>query len=315
MWGAGNSEERVRLAEILNTQLRNYPDAIEKIESLRKIAQKLRPGKKVSGYARQLINKWIAEFLKIKYDPKLALKMYEEIWTSRSNVFKRLKFNELKHFVEGKGGRLITTEEEFNKMKEAPTLRMVKIAHKAEDGIHSFYMRVNNFYYLTQWCPQCIQFKCEKAMRKFMEEIFGGPFPKITLKNAYGISKAKGGSLEFDGYNARIIVNGISFTIAFEFDGLQHDIFPNFFHKTLAEFRLQEWRDTKKNLRASQYPKKTRGTILIRIKEKDGFNKNELNKIPAEITKQFKAATGIKLRIKGKLIYDIQSGKIKRLLR
>ena len=94
-----------------------------------------------------------------------------------------------------------------------------------------------------------------------------------------------------------------------------YDIFPNFFHKTLAEFRLQEWRDTKKNLRASQYPKKTRGTILIRIKEKDGFNKNELNKFPAEITKQFKDATGIKLRIKGKLIYDIQSGKIKRLLR
>jgi len=142
-----------------------------------------------------------------------------------------------------------------------------------------------------------------------MEEIFGVPFPKSTLKNAYGISKAMGGSLEFDGYNAKVTVNGITFTIAFEYDGWQHDRFPNHIHKTLAEFRLQKSRDNKKDQRA-----KDEGTILIRIKEKDDFNRYSLNKIPAEIVRQFEAATGIKLRLKGRLTYDIQSGKVNRFL-
>jgi hypothetical protein len=56
------------------------------------------------------------------------------------------------------------------------------------------------------------------------------------------------------------------------------------------------------------------GTILIRIKEKDGFNRYRLNEIPAEVVRQFEAAMGIKLNIKEKLAYDIQSGKINRFL-
>lgn len=50
-----------------------------------------------------------------------------------------------------------------------------------------------------------------------MEEIFGVSFQKSTLKNAYGISKAMDGSLEFDGYNPKVIVNSITFSIAFEY--------------------------------------------------------------------------------------------------
>jgi len=59
---------------------------------------------------------------------------------------------------------------------------------------------------------------------------------------------------------------------------------------------------------------KDEATILIRIKEYKGFNRYTLNKIPAEIVRQFEAATGIKLNIRGKLTYDIQSGKVNRYL-
>ena len=72
---------------------------------------------------------------------------------------------------------------------------------------------------------------------------------------------------------------------------------------------MQQWRDAKKNLRA-----KAEGTILIRIKESKGFDRYGLNKIPAEIIKQFEAATDLKLNIKGRLTYDIQSGKVNRFL-
>jgi len=51
--------------------------------------------------------------------------MYEEIWTSKSNIVKQLKFDDLKLYVESKGGRLITTEDEFNKMSAPPTHRIV----------------------------------------------------------------------------------------------------------------------------------------------------------------------------------------------
>ncbi len=309
-WGAGKTEIRVQLAEILNEQLKNYPNNIENIDSVRTIAKKLYLEKKTSGGTRDNIKNWIGEFLKIKYGPKLAMKIYNEIWASRSNIVNQLKYNDLALYIESKGGRLITTEEEFNKMSAPPTHRIVKIEHDAEDGqIHTFYSRVNNFFYADQWCSQCIQYKVETAVRKFMEEIFGVPFPKTTLKNAYGISKALGGSLEFDGYNAKVVVMGISFTIAFEYDGLQHDKFIKHFHKTIAEFRLRQSRDATKDMRA-----KDEGTIIIRIKESKGFDRYGLNKIPAEIVKQFEAATGIKLNIRGKLTYDIQSGKVNRYL-
>ncbi len=90
---------------------------------------------------------------------------------------------------------------------------------------------------------------------------------------------------------------------------MQHDKYIKHIHKTPAGFRLQQSRDAKKNLRA-----KDEGTILIRIKEKDDFNRYGLNKFPAEIVRQFEAATGIKLNIRGKLMYDIQSGKVNRYL-
>jgi hypothetical protein len=106
---------------------------------------------KMTGSTRQAVNKWALEFLKIKYGPKLAMKMYNEIWESRSNIVNQLKHNDLALYIESKGGRLITTEEEFNKKSAPPTHRIVKIEHDAEDGqIHTFYSRVNNFFYADQ---------------------------------------------------------------------------------------------------------------------------------------------------------------------
>ena len=74
--------------------------------------------------------------------------------------------------------------------------------------------------------------------------------------------------------------------IALEYDGIQHDRFPNFFHRNEKQFCLQIARDRVKKEFATKY-----NTILIKIKEIDGFNfeflKRNFNAVRKEILYQF----------------------------
>ena len=92
--------------------------------------------------------------------------------------------------------------------------------------------------------------------------------------------------LKFDGYNESVIVNDKKFKVACEYDGIQHDKYPNYFHTSLEEFEYAQKNDKMKIKHA-----KSNKTILIRIKEIQGFDKicfeKNPNKVIKEIINQF----------------------------
>jgi hypothetical protein len=79
------------------------------------------------------------------------------------------------------------------------------------------------------WCPKCSAFKTERLCREILEQKLGYEFKK-TKFHYYGQQ------LEFDGLNDE-------HSIAFEFHGYQHYIYPNTFYKTIEAFNAQLKRD------------------------------------------------------------------------
>lgn len=93
--------------------------------------------------------------------------------------------------------------------------------------------------------------KGEELCCKLMEEITGKSFRKIRpifLRNP-----KTGYNLELDGYNEEL-------KIAIEYNGLQHYLWPNVFHKTEQEFRDLVWRDQFKREKCD-----TNGIYLITV--------------------------------------------------
>ena len=85
--------------------------------------------------------------------------------------------------------------------------------------------------------PPKVSLEREKATRAAFEKITGEPFTKVRprwLRNP-----ASGRNLELDGYNENL-------KIAFEHQGIQHDQFPNVWHRTRQEFEEQRARDALK---------------------------------------------------------------------
>ena len=205
-----------------------------------------------------------------------------------------------------KGGSLVTRKFEFERMKVKPSHRFVVI--KCEKN-HSWRINILHLLYHDRWCPYCNIHKCQKFLRSISENLFKVKFPiEVSLRKAYGINQEviekkinyqgedfffniNVGMLRFDIYNEELRYlkrNGKenSFKIALEYDGIHHDKFPNYFHKTKEQFCLQKARDYVKD----EYAKKFR-TILIRIKRSEGFDINRLAKnldsVQKEILKQF----------------------------
>lgn len=172
-------------------------------------------------------------------------------------------------------------------MIESPTKRYIDV--KCEKG-HLWKVRVNSILYLGVTCPMCNELKSEEIMRFYMEELFSAKFPKTTLHSAYQISGQNGGRLQFDGYNGKVIINNCKYRIAFEYDGIQHDLFPNCYHRNKKEYETQSYNDKKKRIIAQKY-----NTIIIRLKEYNGFNYKNKEDFPQEINRLFQIETGIRI--------------------
>ncbi len=255
-----NQSKEDKLFEILNkTQMKNYyPNNIFKISSLTEL-------KALIKVRRTTITNWVKQFLEIKYNLIKGEELFNKIWRSRKqSSYIAITYHYLKDFVKNRYGPLITTEEAFNSMKEIPTSRYIQIRCKRK---HDFKALVLHILYHHQWCPKCNEYFCQKILCLYMEEIFQAKFPETSLNRAFGISYHEGGKLRFDGYNGNIHIAGKILRIAFEYDGIQHDGFPNSFHKTIEEFDRQKENDKKKNKKAKQY-----STVLIKLKEINGFN-------------------------------------------
>lgn len=83
--------------------------------------------------------------------------------------------------------------------------------------------------------------KGEHHAKMVIEEIYGIPFKKIRpdwLKNP-----ETGANLELDLFSDNIIINGTKYSVAVEYCGIQHYIYPNKFFKTEQDFKNQLRRD------------------------------------------------------------------------
>ncbi len=76
--------------------------------------------------------------------------------------------------------------------------------------------------------------KGEGICRQFLQQHYRQYFPKI--RPDFLINPSTGRNLELDGYNSQL-------RIAFEYNGIQHYKYPNYFHKTENVFTQQVQRD------------------------------------------------------------------------
>lgn len=91
-------------------------------------------------------------------------------------------------------------------------------------------------------CPECAEGRYEEIYRWYFEKIFKKKFNKIKLSK---LIPYYNGQMHLDGFTiVRIAENQIK--LAFEFNGIQHDEFSNFFHKTYQDFLEQQRYDNEK---------------------------------------------------------------------
>jgi len=287
LWPTHQEKTKINKQDFLKKlkfQLKNYyPDEIGKINQRIDYAQEF-------GVDPNTITNWIMEYLKNKFLTFLkreealeyAQEIYNEIWTINLRISggrQRIDYNRIMKYVQAKHGKLITTEKEFEDMEDIISRRYVTI--KCQED-HSWPVMVTNLLYRKSWCPYCYQLKCQEYLLDYMEAIFGKKFSQITLTKAYGLKYKSGeGMLKFDGYNESILVNGKKFKVACEFDGKQHDEYPNYFHNSLEEYEYAQKNDKRKNKHAKDHK-----TILIRIKEIQGFDKKCFEKNPNKVIKE-----------------------------
>ena len=93
--------------------------------------------------------------------------------------------------------------------------------------------------------------KGEQECRDILELIFGGKFP--TKRPNFLKNPETGRNLELDCYNEEL-------KLALEYNGKQHYVYPNAFHKSKQDFMQQLRRDRYKKLRCDQ-----EGVFLITV--------------------------------------------------
>lgn len=269
-----------------------YPEKYYEIDSLNSLANKF-------GIRRETATNWARLFLLDIYDEKKAEDLYYEIWSERcirQNPDKIIQYVDAFSYVIGRGGKMITTEIEFDNSAEYPSKRMINVTC---ENNHHFLIETGSMLYRDRWCPQCQSHKTEQILRLFMEKIFRVKFPETSLFRAFKISANRGGKLRIDGYCANVYVNGKNCIIAFEYDGAQHDLYPNSYHSSMRDFLIQQRRDNlKRNIL------KDRGVVLINLKKCCGFDIDTIYKFQKEIIRQFQQFTAKNLSISADYIYD-----------
>jgi hypothetical protein len=301
LWPQGPREykvKRAKLEDLLIRYMENYPENKHLIPSLQDLSDLLK-------VERNTITDWLKKYYRQEFGLKQGNEIFKDIWTCRQGGQDvRLNYDYLKQWIRNRGGELITTRDEYNLMK-FPTQQYVEII--CNDG-HQFKPQILHLLYHNSWCPTCNERFCQRIMRLYMESIFEVPFPETSLKDAYGLSADNGGQLRWDGFNERVILNSLIFRVAFEYDGLQHDRWPNAFHRFYRQFLIQQENDQKKNYIAKDERFKT---IVIRLKKINGFNRNTIHLFQREIMKQIFNQTGIKLPYSSTLKYDPFTNSLK----
>jgi RNase P/RNase MRP subunit p29 len=178
-----------------------------------------------------------------------------------------------------------------------------------------------------QWCSICssMQGKFEDIIRKHFENIFGTPFPETYMRNLNllyskmnieldllknnkkielvgydiqsntSISEFYKGKMRFDGY-AEIFINGQMMKIVFEYNGIQHYEFPNYWFEESQE----GYKEGLEYIKRDQLKKeicKFNNIILIEFPYFVDISLEHSNKVKSYIVNEFEDKTGIKLRV------------------
>ena len=127
------------------------------------------------------------------------------------------------------GGQLVSTDEEILKECETKTTKLCSISVLCKNK-HIWTTSLDS---LSQghWCTKC-RYKSEAMAIEIMEEIMSYKFIK---KRPLWLQK-----LELDGYCE-------SLKLAIEYNGIQHSMYSDFFHKNIRNFESQKARDILKN--------------------------------------------------------------------
>jgi hypothetical protein len=86
------------------------------------------------------------------------------------------------------------------------------------------------------WCPTCASGNSERICRAIFEQMFGRPFPKA--KPAW-LTNSRGKRMELDGYCKEL-------QVAFEYHGVQHYKYINYFHREAGSLNQRQLDDEHK---------------------------------------------------------------------
>ena len=286
----------------------------------------------MAGYLQEILKNWLSIRLKLKLGSITFQKKYEEIWNFNWQEFqaKIITYDVVKKFIETRGGTLITTSFQWNRMEEYPSNRNIKI--RCSKG-HTFSLIVTSLLNKRSWCYECRELKCESIACMFMDKIFDIKFIRqANLGEIFNLPKRYSKEVICDikrSFRHRVIITRQTFDcyavvriqgtniygeilevmikLALEYDGIQHDKYVKNLHRGKIEnYYKQRCRDIAKEGTACE-----NNTIIIRIKESKGYYLSTLNDFHTEIVRQFQKLTGIKLSPMRQLIYDIRHNCIK----
>lgn len=212
-----------------------------------------------------------AKVLSEKYE-KCSKKL--DIICENNHVFKS-SFNSIKNGIwcpDCAGVKKHTIKDIINFVAEAHPHAVVlntkyinnksKLKIKCEKN-HEFSIMPKKLF-IGQWCPYCAQSRGENLCRKFFEDYFKSSFDKGYPKWLVNpLTKRK---LELDGFNDKL-------KIAFEYQGEQHYVYPNMFHKNKKQFESQRKRDQIKRDLCLQ-----NGVKLIEIYQFEKYTKEFIDK-------------------------------------
>jgi hypothetical protein len=103
---------------------------------------------------------------------------------------------------------------------------------------HKWLASINNRLSKQSNCPYCNIWNNQEELRNILKCIFKVTFDKkrFYFINIFHKDKRKRICMEFDGYNDKL-------KIAFEYNGIQHYKYPNYFHKNKLQFQKLRSKD------------------------------------------------------------------------
>lgn len=164
-------------------------------------------------------HQWKASWINVKRDG----------WCPVCSGKQKINLSVRKNFAVSYGGELLSPDSDY-------VNAFSYLVWKCKEG-HIWRSRWNTVKNQGIWCKKCSAYcKTEKIVLSLVEQKLNIIFKKYRF---YYDTTNKHRFYEFDGYNEE-------HKIAFEYHGIQHYIYPNFFHRTNDAFIQQQQRDMNK---------------------------------------------------------------------